>query len=70
VREDYSPIWNCLGYFLSTLDARTYPAGVKDGIGGICDRNQRLLRAALERQDPILKERLLDLPEPGTMAKM
>lgn len=63
VREDYSPYGTAWEYF--THDAarsRAYRWG-EDGIGGICDRHQRMVIALSmwNGRDPILKERIFGL---------
>ena len=60
VREDYSPHGNAWDYFPHDhARSRAYRWG-EDGIGGICDRKQRVCFALAlwNRHDPILKERL------------
>jgi hypothetical protein len=61
VREDYSDNGNAWDY-LSHDQARAYRWG-EDGLGGLCDDQQRLcLALALwNERDPILKERLFGL---------
>ncbi len=66
VREDYSADGDAWGYFPhDQARSRAYRWG-EDGLLGLCDRaGAPLLRArALERRDPILKERLFGLTGP------
>ena len=63
VREDYSPggtAWEYLPHDLARSKAYRWN---EDGIGGICDRHQRICFALAlwNRRDPILKERLFGL---------
>jgi hypothetical protein len=63
VREDYSQDGNAWDYFSHDQSrSRAYRWG-EDGLGGICDDNQRLCFALAlwNEQDPILKERLFGL---------
>src|SRR5690349_15045166 len=66
VREDYSPTGNAWDYFThDQARARVYRWN-EDGLGGICDDEQRLCFALAfwNGQDPILKERLFGLTGP------
>src|SRR5579862_1149602 len=63
VREDYSPNGTAWEYFPHEhARSRAYRWG-EDGIGGICDRHQRICFALAlwNGRDPILKERLFGL---------
>ncbi len=63
VREDYSENGDAWNYFTHDQSrSRTYRWG-EDGLGGICDYNQRLCFAVAlwNGKDPILKERLFGL---------
>ncbi|MFP3600471.1 MGH1-like glycoside hydrolase domain-containing protein [Paraburkholderia sp. SIMBA_053] len=63
VREDYSDDGNAWDYFShDQARSRTYRWG-EDGLGGLCDDQQRLCFALAlwNGQDPILKERLFGL---------
>jgi hypothetical protein len=63
VREDYSPYGNAWEYFPHDhARSRAYRWG-EDGIGGICDVQQRICFAVAmwNGRDPILKERLFGL---------
>jgi hypothetical protein len=63
VREDYSPHGTAWEYFPHDhARSRAYRWG-EDGIGGICDRHQRVCFALAlwNGRDPILKERLFGL---------
>jgi hypothetical protein len=62
VREDYSPIGTCWDYFPHDhARSRAYRWG-EDGLLGFCDRRAgSASRGPVERQDPILKERLFGL---------
>jgi hypothetical protein len=63
VREDYSADGTAWEYFPhDQARSRAYRWG-EDGIGGICDRHQRICFALAlwNRRDPILKERLFGL---------
>ena len=63
VREDYSQDGNAWAYFSHDQSrSRTYRWG-EDGLGGICDDQQRLCFALAlwNERDPILKERLFGL---------
>ena len=63
VREDYSPNGTAWEYFPHEhARSRAYRWG-EDGIGGICDRHQRMCFALAlwNGRDPILKERLFGL---------
>jgi hypothetical protein len=63
VREDYSPDGQAWDYFThDQARSRAYRWG-EDGLGGICDDNQRLCFAVAlwNGVDPILKERLFGL---------
>src|SRR5215210_3119260 len=63
VREDYSPYGNAWDYFSHDhARSRAYRWN-EDGLGGICDRAQRLCFALAlwNGQDAILKERLFGL---------
>src|SRR5580692_5501367 len=63
VREDYSPGGNAWEYFPhEQARSRAYRWG-EDGLGGICDRHQRVCFALAmwNGRDPILKERLFGL---------
>jgi mannosylglycerate hydrolase MGH1-like protein len=63
VREDYSPYGTAWDYFPhDQARSRAYRWN-EDGLGGICDRHQRicLALALWNGQDPILKERLFGL---------
>jgi hypothetical protein len=66
VREDYSErgdAWNCLPHDHARSQAYRWN---EDGIGGICDRHQRICFAVAlwNGCDPILKERLFGLTGP------
>jgi hypothetical protein len=66
VREDYSPDGDAWTYFPHDhARSRAYRWG-EDGLGGICDRDQRLCFALTlwNGRDPILKERLYGLSGP------
>ena len=63
VREDYSQWGTAWEYFPhDQARSRAYRWG-EDGIGGICDRHQRICFALAlwNRRDPILKERMFGL---------
>jgi hypothetical protein len=63
VREDYSDDGNAWGYFThDQARSRAYRWG-EDGLGGLCDDQQRLCFALAlwNERDPILKERLFGL---------
>ncbi len=63
VREDYSATGEAWEYFPHDhARSRAYRWG-EDGIGGLCDRHQRMCFALAlwNRRDPILKERLFGL---------
>jgi hypothetical protein len=63
VREDYSPDGTAWDYFPHDhARSRAYRWN-EDGLGGICDRHQRICFALAlwNRRDPILKERLFGL---------
>ena len=63
VREDYSQWGTAWEYFShDQARSRAYRWG-EDGIGGICDRHQRICFALAlwNRRDPILKERMFGL---------
>jgi hypothetical protein len=63
VREDYSDDGNAWDYFShDQARSRAYRWG-EDGLGGLCDDNQRLCFALAlwNERDPILKERLFGL---------
>ena len=63
VREDYSPYGTAWDYFPHDhARSRAYRWN-EDGLGGICDRHQRICFALAlwNRRDPILKERLFGL---------
>jgi hypothetical protein len=63
VREDYSPGGTAWDYFPHDhARSRAYRWN-EDGLGGICDRHQRICFAVAlwNRRDPILKERLFGL---------
>jgi hypothetical protein len=67
VREDYSADGTPWEYFPHDQARSRVYRWNEDGLAGICDAARRVLRAgALERQDPILKERLFGLT--GTRA--
>lgn len=66
VREDYSENGEAWEYFSHDMArSRAYRWG-EDGLGGICDRNQRICFsvALWNGHDPILKERLFGLSGP------
>ena len=66
VREDYSSDGDAWSYFSHDMARyRAYRWG-EDGIGGICDKHQRLCFAPAfwNTRDPILKERLFGLTGP------
>jgi hypothetical protein len=66
VREDYSPKGDAWQHFpFEHAHLRAYRWG-EDGLGGICDRRQRLCFAVAlwNGHDPILKERLFGLSGP------
>src|SRR5258708_17391044 len=63
VREDYSEYGTAWDYFAhDQARSRAYRWG-EDGLGGICDRHQRICfaMALWNGNDPILKERLFGL---------
>ncbi|HEY3183395.1 MAG TPA: hypothetical protein VGJ77_11200, partial [Gaiellaceae bacterium] len=63
VREDYSPDGDAWSY-VSHDQARSYAyRWSEDGLGGICDAEQRLCLAFAfwNGRDPILKERIFGL---------
>jgi hypothetical protein len=63
VREDYSDDGNAWDYFThDQARSRAYRWG-EDGLGGLCDDQQRLCFALAlwNERDPILKERLFGL---------
>ena len=66
VREDYSEEGNAWRYFSHDMArSRTYRWN-EDGLGGICDRNQRICLALSlwNGKDPFLKERMFGLAGP------
>src|SRR4029453_1313016 len=66
VREDYSPHGNAWEYFShNQARSRAYRWN-EDGLGGICDRHQRICLALAfwNERDPILKERIFGLSGP------
>lgn len=66
VREDYSPDGAAWDYFPhEAARSRTFRWN-EDGLGGICDRNQRICFALAlwNERDPFLKERLFGLSGP------
>lgn len=66
VREDYSPDGSAWDYFpFEHANKRTYRWN-EDGLGGICDRKQRICfsLALWNEKDDILKERLFGLAGP------
>lgn len=66
VREDYSIQGDTWGYFTHEMARSRSYRWNEDGLGGICDRNQKLCFAWAfwNGKDPILKERMFGLTGP------
>lgn len=66
VREDYSPDGKVWEYFSHDMARSKAYRWNEDGLGGICDRNQRICFALAlwNGKDPILKERFYGLTGP------
>src|SRR4051812_46488180 len=63
VREDYSPYGTAWDYFPHDVARSRAYRWNEDGLGGICDRHQRICFALAlwNERDPFLKERLFGL---------